>query len=265
MRQYPTMMRPLRAALFAAAVLALGSSAASAATCGNDGSGFATWKEQFKQEAIAAGISPHQVIKLDRNQKATFRTDFESFAAKRVTKSRISKGRQMLDRHGRLFDSIETRFGVPREVITAIWGMETDYGVVSGKMSVMRSLATLAYDCRRSDFFSNELIAALAIVQRGDKPLSDMVGAWAGELGQTQFLASNYLRFAVDADGDGRRDLIRSTPDVLASTANFLVQHGWQPGAGYQPGEPNFPVLQSWNKSDNYQRAIALFASRLLR
>lgn len=273
---HPTPRNTRRVPGLAAVALLAGTFASAAAPCGDDGSGFETWKQAFKQEAIATGIAPSvaaaaldgltynaQVIKLDRNQKATFRTDFESFARKRVTESRLRNGREALKRHERLFSAVEAQYGVPREVIAAIWGMETDYGIVSGNMSVMRSLATLAYDCRRSDFFSNELIAAMAIVQNGDKSLNDMVGAWAGELGQTQFLASNYLRFAVDGDGDGRRDLIRSVPDVLASTANYLVRHGWQPGAGYQPGEPNFAALQSWNSSSNYQRALALFASRL--
>ncbi|WP_328838856.1 lytic murein transglycosylase [Methylobrevis albus] len=268
-----SLRRPL-ATLTALAALVVAAPAA-AQQCGNDASGFSAWTAAFKQQAIASGISPQvaatldsvtyntQVIKLDRGQRATFKTDFASFAAKRVTGGRISKGKQMLTKHARLFDAVEAQYGVPREILTAIWGMETDYGAVTGKLSVVRSLATLAYDCRRSPFFSNELLAALTIIQRGDKSPKDMVGAWAGEVGQTQFLASNYLKYAVDFDGDGRRDLIRSTPDVLASTANFLRAHGWIPGAGYQPGEPNFQALVGWNKSENYQRAIALFASKL--
>lgn len=269
------MTRMLTVIPLLAASLAFAGSAF-AATCGNDASGFDAWKGEFKQEAINAGIAPkvaglldavtynNQVIKLDRSQKGTFKVSFEQFAAKRITKGRISKGRQMLKTHASLLAGIEQRYGVPPEILVAIWGMETDYGAVTGKMSVVRSLATLAYDCRRSDFFSNELIAALTIIQRGDKSAKDMVGAWAGEVGQTQFLASSYLKHAVDHDGDGRRDLIRSVPDVLASTANYLRNYGWSAGGGYQPGETNFGVLAGWNKSENYQKAIALFAARLV-
>lgn len=263
--------------ILSAALALLLAAPASAATCGNDGSGFPAWVEAFKAEAVAAGIDARvvagaldgvtynkEVIRLDRGQKATFKVPFEAFAAKRVTKARISQGRKMLQKHADLLAGIERRFGVQPEVLVAIWGMETDYGVVKGKLSVIRSLATLAYDCRRSDFFTNELLSALTIIQRGDKAPSDLVGAWAGEIGQTQFLASNYLRYAVDADGNGRRDLIRSTPDVLASTANLLAAHGWSAGADYNPGGSNFAVLAGWNKSTNYQKAIALFATRLI-
>jgi membrane-bound lytic murein transglycosylase B len=132
-------------------------------------------------------------------------------------------------------------------------------------MQTIRSLATLAYDCRRSEFFSNELYAALQIIQRGDMSADQMRGAWAGELGQTQFLASKYLQYAIDFDGDGRRDLIHSRADVLASTANFLRGHGWQPGAGYQPGQPNFHVFADWNRASVYQQALALFASKIVQ
>ncbi len=217
-------------------------------------------------ESALSGLTySKEVIRLDRSQKGTFKVDFETFAAKRVTAGRVSKGKKILAKQAGLLSSIEKRYGVQPEVIVAIWGMETDYGVVRGKMPVIRSLATLAYDCRRSDFFKNELVSALSILQRGDKTQADLVGAWAGEIGQTQFLASNYLKYAVDADGDGRRDLIRSTPDVLASTANFLAAHGWSAGGSYEPGGANFGVLASWNKSTNYQRAIALMASKLVQ
>lgn len=265
----------LRTSLLALSLLA--AVPAAAAPCGNDAGGFPAWLEAFKGEAVAAGISGRvasaaldglsyskQVIRLDRSQKGTFKVDFASFAAKRVTSGRVAIGRKKLKANAGLLASIEKRYGVQPEILVAIWGMETDYGVVSGKMPVIRSLATLAYDCRRSDFFRNELMSALTIIQRGDKAPSDLVGAWAGEIGQTQFLASNYLKYAVDADGDGRRDLIRSAPDVLASTANLLRAHGWSAGGSYQPGGANFPVLAAWNKSDNYQRAIALMASRLV-
>ena len=141
--------------------------------------------------------------------------------------------------------------------------METDFGAVMGNMPVIRSVATLAYDCRRTERFTGELFAALRVLERGDLSPAEMKGAWAGEIGQTQFMISNYHKYAVDFDGDGHPDLIRSVPDVLASTANYLKGHGWQRGAGYGPGQPNFAVIREWNKSENYARAIALFASKL--
>jgi len=127
----------------------------------------------------------------------------------------------------------------------------------------MRSLATLAYDCRRSDEFRAELMDALRIVERGDIAPADLKGAWAGEIGQTQFMPSSYIKYAIDYDGNGRRDLIRSPVDVLASTANYLRSYGWQRGQPWGPGSPNFDVLLQWNKSQIYSRTVAYFAQRL--
>ncbi len=164
-----------------------------------------------------------------------------------------------------MFDRIEKRFGVPAPIIVAIWGLETSYGALGNKMSIVRSLATLAYDCRRSAFFRNELVSALKIVQRGDMSPTQLRGGWAGEIGQTQFLASAYYKFAVDFDGDGRRDLIRSIPDSLASTANFLRSYGWQSGQSWHPGSTNYNVIQQWNKAQVYVRTIAVMADKLAR
>jgi len=261
-----------------AALAAATAGPAAAASCGNDADGFPAWLAEYKQQAIGSGISASvvnaaldgltyntTVIRLDRTQHSTFGTTFEQFAAKRVTGGRVAKGRALMKSQADVLARIQERFGVQPEILIAIWGMETDFGVVSGKLPVFRSLATLAYDCRRSAFFTNELNSALTIVQRGDESASQMVGAWAGEIGQTQFLASNYLQYAVDFDGNGRRDLIRSSADVLASTANLLKSHGWSAGGSYEPGGPNFSVLAAWNKSVNYQKAIALFASKLVQ
>jgi lytic murein transglycosylase len=162
-----------------------------------------------------------------------------------------------------LLNRIEQQFGVPAEVVVAIWGLETDFGANMGKHNALRALATLAYDCRRSEFFTGQLLDALRIIARGDLSPGEMRGAWAGELGQTQFLPSSYLKFAVDFDGNGRRDLIRSVPDVLASTANYLKSYGWQRGQPWTEGSANFAVLKEWNKAAVYQRTIALFAARL--
>ena len=263
--------------LAAMATLALGVTAgpALAAQCGNSAAGFNEWKQQFAAEAQQAGISQRtiqsalmptqyssKVISLDRNQHS-MNISLEAFMERRAPASFVKKGKRIIQQNARLLNAVEQRFGVPKEVLVAIWGMETGFGANSGNMNIFSSLATLSYDCRRSDFFTEELLAALAIVERGDMQPGQMRGAWAGEIGQTQFLAKNYLRFAVDGDGNGRRDLINSTPDVLYSTANFLRQHGWQPGAGYQQGQPNFARLRDWNRAGVYQKALALFATKL--
>jgi membrane-bound lytic murein transglycosylase B len=255
--------------------IALSSGAAHAAKCGSSAAGFPAWLQAFKAEAQARGISSRtvhsaldrvsydpRVIRLDRNQHS-FKLSLEQFMARRAPPSYIKRARDIMRSNAGLLSRIEKRYGVPPEVLVAIWGMETGFGANSGHMDTIRSLATLAYDCRRTEFFTNELYAALQIVQRGDMSPGEMRGAWAGELGQTQFLASKYLDYAVDFDGDGRRDLIHSRADVLASTANFLRGHGWQPGAGYEPGQPNYAIFAAWNRAKVYQQALALFASKI--
>ena len=148
--------------------------------------------------------------------------------ATRVTGGRIKTGRAMMQRHAALLSRIERQFGVPPQIVVAIWGLETDFGHGDmGKLPVIRMLATMAHDCRRTDLFQRELLAALKIVQRGDLPLRDMIGAYAGEIGQTQFLPSSYIKYGVDYDGNGHVDLRHSVPDVLASTANLLKTNGW--------------------------------------
>ncbi len=267
------MIRPKGLIAALACFLALAGQEALAAKCGNNAGGFPNWLNQFKKEAVAAGISQKvvasalngvtydpRVIKLDRNQQH-FKLTFEKFYA---TRGRPLEGlvRSRLQSNAALLDKIESRYGVPGEVIVAIWGLETSFGANTGNMSSIRSLATLAYDCRRTAFFTNELMAALSIVQRGDMTPSQMVGAWAGELGQTQFLATSYVKFAVDFDGNGRRDLIRSKADALASTANYLKAYGWKKGQSYKPGTANYAVLGQWNKAKVYQQTIAALAAK---
>ena len=167
--------------------------------------------------------------------------------------------------YGSVLGRIEQTYGVPGEVLVAIWGLETDYGVNLGKFSTLRALASLAYDCRRSALFRAELVDALRIVERGDISPQDLRGAWAGEIGQTQFMPSNYIKYAVDFDGNGRRDLLRSVPDVLASTANFLAGKGWQRGKDWEPGSANFAVIKEWNKSEVYAKTIGYLATQLAR
>ena len=260
---------------FALACFMAVSTPALAASCGTNGAGFKSWLNDFRKVAASRGISgrtfsralggvtyDRRVIRLDRSQKS-FKLSFKQFYRRRVSAGLIRRGRALMRRHARTFARIEKRYGVPREVITAIWGLETAYGRVQGNMSVFRSLATLAYDCRRSAFFTKELIAALKIVQRGDMSPRAMRGAWAGEIGQTQFLASNYLKYAVDFDGNGRRDLRRSVPDVLASTANYLRAYGWKRGAGFGPGTHNYAVLREWNRAGVYRKTISVMAAKL--
>ncbi len=176
----------------------------------------------------------------------------------------IAKGRRLMHSYGSTLSRIEQRFGVPAPIIIAIWGLETGYGRDgSGRFGIIRSLATLAYDCRRSEFFRKELLAALKIVQRGDLTAAQLRGGWAGEIGQVQFLSSSYFKYAVDFDGDGRRDLVRSVPDMLASTANFLRAYGWQRGQGWHPGTGNYAVLHEWNKAEVYVRTISVMADKL--
>jgi membrane-bound lytic murein transglycosylase B len=152
---------------------------------------------------------------------------------------------------------------VQAPVIAALWALETDFGANIGKFDTIRSLATLSYDCRRPEKFRPELFDALRIVDQGDIPASDLHGAWAGEIGQVQFLPSNYLKYAVDYDGDGRKDLLKSAPDVIGSVAKLLAAAGWQKGAGWEEGQPNFEVLKAWNNSELYRKTIALLATRI--
>lgn len=262
------------AALFSLVMGVYPVSPAHSATCGKDGGGFAQWLSDFTKEARSQGISPstlkalsgisyHKtVIKLDRGQKRSSRTSFAKYAKRKLTYSRIKRGKKLLKQHGKLLKVIERKYGVPGPILLALWGLETDYGTNKGKMNTFRSLATLAYDCRRSAFFTNELYAALNIVQKGYMKPSVMKGAWAGELGHTQFLASSYLRHAVDFDRNGRRDLVNSVPDALASTANYLKNFGWKPGP-YGPGSSNARVLAAWNKSINYQKVIPMLAEKI--
>lgn len=262
-------------AALAGATLAMTATGAIAAQCGNGPEGFDRWLGEFKQEAAAAGIRPavinaafaeaaydRRVIGLDRNQKH-FKVSFEKFIANRVSSGRISKGRQMMRTHANTLRRIEAQFGVPGEIVIAIWGMETDYGAVRGNTPALRALSTLAYDCRRTGFFSRQLMDALRVIQRGDLTPQQMRGAWAGEVGQAQFMPSAYYNYAIDYDGSGRADLINSSTDTLGSVANYLKGHGWVRGAGYHPGQPNFAVMREWNKAEVYARALGYFADKL--
>jgi lytic murein transglycosylase len=256
-----------------ACVLVALSSSASAVPC--DSGSFESWLESFKREAAAQGISQRTlasafsgvsydpgIVSRDHSQ-GVFRQSFEQFAGRMVSADRLQKGGSLLRRQAALFSGIEQGFGVPGPVLVAIWGLETDFGVNQGRFPTIQSLATLAHDCRRSELFQAELMDALRIIDRGDMTASEMRGAWAGEIGHTQFLPSSYLKYAVDYDGNGRRDLIHSAADALASTANYLKGYGWHRGQPWTPGSANFEVLLQWNKSQVYSKTIAYFATQL--
>jgi lytic murein transglycosylase len=212
-----------------------------AARCRNTGS-FDAWLAAFKKDALAQGISPQvmaaaspelafdpSVIRRDHGQ-AVFNKTFLAFSDRLVGGYRMPNGLAQMKKHAATFARIEKTYGVPAPVITAAWGLESDFGAIFGKFKILPSLATLAYDCRRGEQFRPELIDALRIVQRGDQRVDQMTGNWAGEFGGMQFTPSNYIKYGVDFDGDGRRDLIRSVPDTLASAANYLASIGWRRG-----------------------------------
>jgi lytic murein transglycosylase len=253
----------------------IASTPALAARCGGD---FNAFVQNISTEAASAGVSQGViaqalsgvqqdmgVLAFDRRQRGTFTKTFEQYVATRVGPGRINGARAMLQRHAALLSSIEAKYGVPRQILVAIWGLETDFGKGDmGKLPVFRVLATMAHDCRRTELFQGELLAALKIVQRGDLPLREMIGAYAGEIGQTQFLPSSYIKYGVDFDGDGHVDLRHSVPDVLASTANLLHTNGFKMGAAYGEGSANFEAMREWNHAVIYRKTIAYFADQLV-
>ncbi|OGQ96449.1 MAG: hypothetical protein A2521_08980 [Deltaproteobacteria bacterium RIFOXYD12_FULL_57_12] len=206
---------------------------------------FATWLAAFQKEARQAGISEKtlatafanlspipRVIELDRKQPEFLMT-FWRYLDVTVSADRVEKGRRLLEENKDLLRMIERRYGVQPRFLVAFWGLETNYGGNLGSFPVIGALATLAHDPRRSDFFRQELLAALRILDEGSIPLEAMNGSWAGAMGQTQFMPSTFVRFAVDMDGDGRRDIWNSLPDVFASAANFLASSGWSTGGDW--------------------------------
>ena len=255
------------------ALLACVTHPAEAAQCSSTGGNFERWKAEFTAEAKAAGLGGKALaalartrystttIRADRGQKS-FELSLGEFMRVRGGEGIAQRGKSIRNQMRQLFAAIEQRYGVPPGPIIAIWGMETGFGSNLGKNNILSAIATLAYDCRRSAFFTEQLYAALQLVDRGSLDPA-AIGAAHGEIGQTQFLPANVVRFGVDGDGDGRVDLIKSRADALASTANFLRAHGWRAGAGYQPGEPNFTALQGWNAASVYQQAIAMIGGEI--
>jgi lytic murein transglycosylase len=243
-----------------------------AASCGKTGEGFDSWKAAYAAEAKAQGVGRKGLaaladadystatIKADRSQHS-FKLGLEAFMEKRGAATIVARGKKLKAQNAKLFAKIEKRYGVPPGPIIAIWGMETAFGNYMGKQNTISAVATLAYDCRRTEFFRDQLIAALTLVDKGTLSAASK-GAMHGEVGQTQFMPRNVLLYAVNGGGAGGIDL-DDKADALASTANFLLGHGWIPGAGYQPGEPNFAAIQGWNAASVYQQALAIMGKEI--
>jgi membrane-bound lytic murein transglycosylase B len=245
--------------------LAMLAAPAMAAKCSSTGGAYDTWKRAFAAEAKANGVNDKAIkallatsyatatIRADRNQHS-FKLSLKQFMAKRGAPAIVSQGRRLKAANKALFDRIEAKYGVPAGPLIAIWGMETAFGRFTGSQNVLSATATLAYDCRRTEFFTEQLYAMLKLVGSGRiSPAAK--GAMHGELGQTQFMPKNVLKY-----GQGN---LNSKEGALASTANFLVGHGWQRGKGYQPGQPNFGAIQGWNAASVYQQAIAIMGKQI--
>jgi lytic murein transglycosylase len=247
-----------RAGVFAALSIAFASPAFAAC---QSPAAFGSWLQGFKQEAVAQGVSPDVVasalngltydpatIAKDRGQ-GVFAQTFLQFSGRMVSGNRIQTGGALLKKYANVFKQIEQQYGVPGPVLVAFWGLETDFGKVMGNMETLRSLATLSFDCRRPDEFREQLIYALKVIERGDLSPPEMRGPAHGEVGQFQFQPKNYYQYAVDFDGDGKRDLIRSAPDSLASAANYLQSIGWQPGQPWIQ-QVRVPDNLPWDQAD---------------
>ncbi|SHG15011.1 lytic murein transglycosylase [Bradyrhizobium erythrophlei] len=252
-------------AFVALAILVCLTACARAAHCGSSAAGFEAWKSEFASEARAKGIGASAVsalmatnyaqatINADRGQRS-FGLSLDAFLAKRGAATIVARGRSMKQSQAGLFASIQQRYGVPPGPLIAIWGMETGFGSQRGNQNMLSSIATLAYDCRRPEYFTEQLYAALQLIDRGTMSPSQR-GSMHGEVGQTQFLPKNILAY-----GTGNLD---NAANALSSTANFLRAHGWRAGAGYQPGEPNFAAIEAWNAAGVYQKAIALMGRQI--
>jgi lytic murein transglycosylase len=251
--------------LGAVAVLAgvLIASAANAAAPCRTGGPYEAWLADFEREAVAQGISQsaiadaapyltydQRIVNIDRGQRV-FSQTFLEFSDRMAAAYRIQTGAAKIKTNAPVFARIEQQYGVPPPVIVSFWALESDFGANMGKERSLASIASLAYDCRRADRFRAQLFDALRLIQRGDLTPDEMIGSWAGELGQTQMMPSEYYQYAVDFDGHGRRDLLHDVPDVLASTANYLLGLGWKRGEPWLtevrvPADaPNFPWVQA--------------------
>jgi membrane-bound lytic murein transglycosylase B len=252
------------AAAVAAGLVAL-SSGANAAQCGNGPGGFEAWKQQFAPEAKANGVGAAGLNALMQTNYASatiaadrslhsFKLSLDQFMIKRGSAAIVARGRSLKQSQAAMFSSIQQRYGVPPGPLIAIWGMESGFGSQRGNQNMLSSIATLAYDCRRPEYFTDQLYAALKLIDRGVLSGSTR-GSMHGEIGQTQFLPKTLLEY-----GSGNLDV---AANALASTANFLKAHGWRAGAGYQPGEPNFAAIEAWNAAVVYQKSIAIMGRQI--
>jgi lytic murein transglycosylase len=232
-----------------------------AASCHN-GLSFERFLSDLKQQAVVAGVSQRAmaeaspylvydqgIVNRDRGQRV-FGQIFSQFAGRMAAPSRMQQGQAQIKTYASAFARAEKQYGVPPAVIAAFWGLESDFGANMGNLPTLRSLVSLAYDCRRSEMFANETIAALKVIDRGDLEPDEMIGSWAGELGQTQFLPTHYFNYAVDYDGDGRRNLLSSPEDVIGSTANYIAN-----GLKWRRGEPWLQEVRApqdlpWDQAD---------------
>jgi membrane-bound lytic murein transglycosylase B len=233
------------------------------------GQSFNVWLEDFRKSALSEGISQdtvdsalsdarviNRVIELDRKQPESTLT-LEEYLAKVINAKRIEKGREMIAEHRDLLKKISTEYGVAPEYIVALWGIETNYGSNTGGYSTVSALATLAYEGRRSEFFRGELLNLLRILDADHISVDDVKGSWAGAMGQCQFMPSSFLNFAVDHDGDGKRDIWNTQADVFASIANYLNRSGWNNQASV---EAKHKVLMKWNRSRYFVTAVTNLA-----
>ncbi|MEL7182910.1 MAG: lytic murein transglycosylase [Pseudomonadota bacterium] len=254
---------------------------------------WSAWVDGFKTRARGEGIRQDildtafrgqgyvpGVVKRDRNQ-TEFKRSFEDYLAIVANETRVEAGRAAFARQRSTLQAIESRYGVPAQIVAAIWGVESYYGTRRGDIPVISSTSTLAFDGRRGRFFEQQLLAALRILQTGDTTANRLVGSWAGAMGHTQFIPTSYQSFAVDFTGDGRRDIWSDDPsDALASTAAYLSRNGWQRGASWavedaggnlatDPGGPvfrtgpNFRAIKRYNNSDNYALGVGYLADRI--
>jgi lytic murein transglycosylase len=252
-----------RRALAGAALLLVGvlaASAAHAAPCRTSGS-YDAWLAAFEREAMTQGISQatiaaaapsltydQHIVNIDRGQRV-FTQTFLQFSDRMAAAYRIQRGGALIKANAATFARIEQQYGVPAPVIVSFWALESDFGANMGNYRSLSAIASLAYDCRRSDKFRAQLLDALRLIERRDLTPEEMIGSWAGELGQTQMMPSEYYQYAVDYDGDGKRNLIRSVPDVLGSTANYLDGLGWKRGEPWLT-EVRVPANLQWDQAD---------------
>jgi membrane-bound lytic murein transglycosylase B len=255
----------IAAVSFGAMSFAFGARQAVAAQCGSTGARYEAWKQEFAREARASGIGERGIsalmgahynqptINADRGMKS-FHLSLDAFMAKRGGSIIAARGRRLKQTNAALFAQIEQRYGVPAGPLIAIWGMETAFGAERGNQNMISAVSTLAYDCRRPALFTDQLYAALKLIDNGTFSASTR-SSMHGEVGQTQFMPKTVLEYGVGN--------LETSSGALMSTANYLKAHGWRRGAGYQPGEANFAAIEAWNGATVYQQAIAIIGAKI--